>query len=73
MSPYGRHITRSTAETYPRYASLVDAGTYTRTSKDSIRRMIERREVRQYRIGHLVRVDLNELDRAMARNAGWMA
>lgn len=54
----------------PRFASFVEAGAFTGTSKDSIRRMVDRGELKTYRIGRLVRVDLNELIAAMAANAG---
>ena len=53
-----------------RYASPNEAGEYTHTSDDTIRRMIRRGELRQYRIGRQIRVDLNELDLVMARAAG---
>ncbi len=59
--------------TPPRFASLNAAGDYTQTSRDTVRRMIARGEIKSYRIGRQVRVDLNELDIAMARNAGWVA
>lgn len=61
---------KNTPTPEPRFASFAEAGAFTSTSKDSIRRMVDRGELKTYRIGRMVRVDLNELVAAMAANAG---
>ena len=54
----------------PDFGSVTDGGKLSKTSPDTIRRMIQRGELKAYRIGRQVRIDLNELVDVMAANAG---
>ena len=54
----------------PDFASFTEAGEFTGTSKYTVRRMVQRGELKAYRIGRQVRIDLNELVDVMAANAG---
>lgn len=56
-----------------RYASIQTAADYAAVSPDTIRRLIARGKIHPYRAGKAIRVDLNDLDRAMARAAGRVA
>ena len=48
-----------------RYASLADASNYVDCNERTLRRHIAAGDLRAYRLGRLVRVDLNELDQLM--------
>jgi excisionase family DNA binding protein len=48
-----------------RYASLVDAAEYLGVNERTIRRHISAGDLPAYRLGRLVRVDLDELDQAL--------
>lgn len=45
-----------------RYASLADAAEYVGCSERHLRRLIARGDLTGYRLGRLIRVDLDELD-----------
>lgn len=49
----------------PRYATLQDAARYAAGAEVTLRRMIARRQLTAYRLGRVIRVDLNELDNVM--------
>lgn len=51
----------------PRYAPLKDAASYVAGAEITIRRMIARGDLTPYRLGRVIRVDLNELDDVMRR------
>jgi excisionase family DNA binding protein len=53
------------SSTNRRYASLADAATYVNCNERTIRRHISAGRLRGYRLGRLVRVDLDELDAMM--------
>lgn len=52
-------------ETKHRYATLGQAAEYVQASQDTLRRLIQRGQLRQYRLGKCIRLDLNELDLLM--------
>jgi excisionase family DNA binding protein len=45
-----------------RYASLADAAAYLRCNEKTLRRHIAAGDLTGYRLGRVIRVDLNELD-----------
>jgi excisionase family DNA binding protein len=54
----------------PRWASVTTAAEYLDASVDTVRRLINEGRIQRYRTGNrLVRVDLNEIDRAMGKTA----
>lgn len=55
------------AKTSRRLASIADAATYAACSKDTIRRRIADGTLTGYRMGRLIRVDLNQLDESLRR------
>jgi excisionase family DNA binding protein len=52
--------------TPPRYGSLAEAAEYLGCNERTVRRYIAAGKLRGYRLGGLLRVDLNEVDAAMA-------
>lgn len=69
---FTNHATTAVAPEQPRrYAGIPATAKYAQVNESTIRRMIDRGELRVYRLGQrVVRVDLTELDALMERNAG---
>ncbi|GEM_PF-3112981 len=70
--PFTNHAAAAATPERPRrYASKRQAAQYIGASIDTLERMIERGELKVYRLGQrVVRIDLNELDALADRNAG---
>jgi excisionase family DNA binding protein len=58
--------TSTRASTGRRYASLAKAAAYADCNERTLRRHIAKGELTGYRLGRVIRIDLNELDAWMA-------
>lgn len=46
----------------PRWATINETALHLKVSRDTLRRMVASKEIREHRLGKLIRYDLNEID-----------